>query len=152
MGELEHGLPERGGKHRSIELTGQPYVERMCEDGPPLRGHSVSLPHCHCDHVAQRECQPCPLRRSTVEKVKIGIDLPAQKGGDQWILHLPWPMCGEVDDIEFHACKVQRMQICARCVPVAGSVENVAVIREADFFTGGAVAVESWSCGSGESR
>ena len=68
--------------------------------------------------------------------MEVRLDLPADERLDQIVAHLPLVL-HQIDDREPDAGGVQRVQISARRLAIAGRVEDVAVVPEAQFVHAG---------------
>lgn len=67
-----------------------------------------------------------------MEQVIVGVDFAPDEGSDEWILDLARPIPGEIDDSQFNAGMMKRVQIRPRRVAITGSVEHEAVVGHID--------------------
>jgi hypothetical protein len=128
--QLEDRRAEAALEDRHVEVARQPHLHDVAERGAPLQRHRVGLPHRHADRVAQREREATPLRRDPVEDVKIAGRSAIDQRLDQLVADLS-SVAHQVDRTHVDACRMQRVDVATSSLTVAGRVEQMAVVDNA---------------------
>src|SRR5262245_24919045 len=107
----------------------------MTENITPLAWHDISLPDGHANGIAETKGKMSPLRRNTMEKMKVGCDLSAHERGNQLILYLPGTV-GQLKDGQVDTSAMQGMNVGAGSMAITRRIKDIAVISEVEVVHG----------------